>query len=120
MPENPDPGLNIDTIRARLAAEAGELRAQGAASREDRAPVTLDQQSVGRLSRMDALQVQEMAKAAETRRQARLRQIQAALQRLDDGEFGGCLNCGEGIGAKRLELDPAVATCIKCARANSG
>ena len=97
-------------------AEADELRAQGEASREERAPVTLDQQSVGRLSRMDALQVQEMAKASEGRRQARLRQIQAAIQRIDDGEFGECLNCGEPIGAKRLELDPAVPACIKCAR----
>ena len=111
-----DTALNLDPLRARLGAEAGELRARGEASREDRAPVTLDQQSVGRFSRMDALQVQEMAKASEGRRQARLRQIQAALQRIDGGEFGECLNCGEAIGVKRLELDPAVPTCIKCAR----
>ena len=109
----------LDDFRARLAAEAAELRAQGAASREDRAPVTLDQQSVGRLSRMDALQVQEMAKASEARRQARLRQIQAALQRLDDGEFGECLTCGEAIGAKRIKLDPAVPTCIACAKGSA-
>ncbi len=114
MPD--DTSLDLDPLRARLMAEADELRARGEASREDRAPVTLDQQSVGRLSRMDALQVQEMAKASEGRRQARLRQIQAAIQRIDDGEYGECLNCGEPIGAKRLELDPAVPTCIKCAR----
>lgn len=111
-----DDGIDAESFRQRLDEEADELRAQGDASREDRAPVTLDQQSVGRLSRMDALQVQEMAKASEARRQARLRQIQTALQRLDEGDFGECLNCGETIGAKRLELDPAVATCIICAK----
>ncbi len=115
-----DDGIDAGSFRQRLNEEANELRAQGDASREDRAPVTLDQQSVGRLSRMDALQVQEMAKASEARRQARLRKIQAAQQRIGEGDFGECLNCGETIGAKRLELDPAVATCIKCARANSG
>lgn len=114
MPGNPD--LDPDAFRVRLAAEAEELRAQGDASRGERAPVTLDQQSVGRLSRMDALQVQEMAKASEGRRQTRLRQIQAALERLDGGDFGECRTCGEAIGAKRLGLDPAVPTCIACAK----
>ncbi len=110
------PDFDLDAFRSRLTTEADELRESGDASREDRAPVTLDQQSVGRLSRMDALQVQEMAKASEARRQLRLRLIRAALQRLDDGEFGECLNCGEMIGAKRLALDPAVAICIVCAK----
>ncbi len=109
-----------ESYKRRLTGEAAALRESGDASREERAPVTLDQQSVGRLSRMDALQVQEMAKASEGRRQVRLRQIQTALQRIVDGDFGECLNCGDAIGAKRLELDPAVATCIICARANSG
>ncbi len=111
-----DDGIDVESFRRRLTVEAAALRESGDASRGERAPVTLDQQSVGRLSRMDALQVQEMAKASETRRQVRLRQIEAAQQRIDGGEFGECLNCGEIIGAKRLALDPAVPNCIKCAR----
>ncbi len=114
MLENAD--LDLDTFRARLTAEAEELRAQGAASRADRAPVTLDQQTVGRLSRMDALQAQAMAKASEDRRQARLRQIEAAVRRIDDGVYGDCVTCGEAIGDSRLGLDPATPTCITCAR----
>ncbi len=102
--------------RKRLAAEADELRELTAASAEERAPVTLDQQSVGRLSRMDALQVQAMAKASEGRRQARLQRIKAALQRLDDGDYGACVNCGEDVGDNRLGLDAATPTCIACAR----
>ncbi len=80
-----------------------------------RATVALDQQSVGRLSRMDAMQVQEMAKSQEVRRQLRLQQIDAALHRLDAGDYGCCVICGEDISAKRLEIDPVVARCIDCA-----
>ncbi len=46
--------------RARIDAEIEELRALSSGSKDARAPVELDQQSVGRLSRMDAMQQQSM------------------------------------------------------------
>lgn len=82
---------------------------------EGRKPVTLDQESVGRLSRMDAMQVQAMAQALERRRQAEKARIDAALQRIDEGEFGWCITCGEEIAPKRLAHDPSVAKCVTCA-----
>ncbi len=105
----------ITAYRQKLLAERDELRATGDASEAERKPVTLDQQSVGRLSRMDAMQVQAMAVAAEGRRQARIRRIEAALTRLADGEFGWCVTCGDEIAPKRLAMDAAVPTCIACA-----
>lgn len=84
-------------------------------SEADRAPVTLDQDSVGRLSRMDAMQVQAMALAAQRRRQAERERIAAALRRLDEGEFGFCAACGEPIAEGRLQHDPGAALCIDCA-----
>lgn len=84
-------------------------------SKESRATVMLDQQSVGRLSRMDALQGQAMAQAEEDRRQLAIRRIDAALARLDRGTFGECIECGEWIAVKRLEWDPTVLKCIDCA-----
>jgi RNA polymerase-binding transcription factor len=93
-----------------------ELEALSAISQEARATVMLDQQSVGRLSRMDALQGQAMAQAAERQRRADIQRIDAALRRLDDDEYGYCVECGEDIAARRLEVDPAAAYCIKCAR----
>ncbi len=107
--------LDITEIRRTLEHERADLAAASATTAEDRAPVVLDPQSVGRLSRMDALQVQAMAVATETRRQDRLRRIEAALQRLDDGEYGYCRGCDEDIPAKRLAIDPALATCVDCA-----
>ena len=106
--------LDLKAIRKALKEERDALVDTSAATAEERAPVELDQQSVGRLSRMDALQVQAMAVATESRRQERLQLIQAALQRLDDGDYGYCQRCDEGIPAKRLAIDPAVTRCVDC------
>lgn len=106
----------IATYRARLKAMLTDLQAEGERGAEDRAPVELDQQSVGRLSRMDALQRQAMAKATQARRTGAETRIRAALARIDAGEFGYCTACGDEIAAKRLNLDPTVPTCITCAR----
>jgi DnaK suppressor protein len=103
------------TVRARLEALRAELEKLSESAAEDRKPVALDQQSVGRLSRQDSLQVQAMAKAADDRRAMELRRIEAALARLDEGEYGYCVECGEQISEKRLEIDPAAPRCADCA-----
>ncbi len=107
----------IDTkaVRQRLIGKQAELRALIESTRESSQPVELDQSRVGRLSRMDALQNQAMAQEIARRRAIELGRIDAALQRLDTGEYGECLACGEDIAPKRLELDPATPVCIGCA-----
>jgi len=94
---------------------AAEIRAADAETAEERTPVELDQQAVGRLSRMDALQVQAMALETSRRRGVELRRIAAALARIDEGEYGFCLECGEEIAVRRLEFAPAAPLCIGCA-----
>jgi DnaK suppressor protein len=91
------------------------LRAASETTAENRRPVELDQTSVGRLSRMDAMQVQAMALATERRRHEEARRVEAAIRRIDEGEYGYCIACGEEIAAKRLGVDPTVPTCIRCA-----
>ena len=103
--------------RDRLLVLRAELQSIAETGDESAAVVELDQSKVGRLSRMDAMQAQAMAKASGQRREAALKHIAAALKRLDDGEFGLCLNCDEPINPKRLEFDPAVTLCIDCASA---
>lgn len=112
MAKKPD----LERWRAALLDERAALQESSAATSDSRTPVTLDQQSVGRLSRMDALQVQAMAQAEEERRQHRLRLIAAALSRLDEGEYGYCMTCGKDIPEKRLAVDPAAAQCVDCAK----
>lgn len=109
------PDIDVEKITRQLEDARAMLIDQSFESKESRATVTLDQTSVGRLSRMDALQGQAMAKAEEDRRQLAIRRIDAALTRLEREEFGECLECGEWIAAKRLEWDPTVLKCIDCA-----
>ncbi len=108
--------IDLDQTRADLIARRSELEALRAQSAESRGTVMLDQQSVGRLSRMDALQAQAMAKASEQRRITEIARIDAALARIDDGSYGECLRCGDDIGEKRLAVDPAATLCLDCAR----
>lgn len=107
--------IDLDDMRRRLLEEREALLTSSEGHKEDRRPVALDQQSVGRLSRMDAMQMQAMALETERRRQTRLRRIDAALERLAEGEFGYCVACGEPIAKKRLEFDPTSPTCVECA-----
>lgn len=104
-----------DQYRALLEAERAALLAASENTSADRKPVELDQQSVGRVSRGDAMQVQAMAKAQDARRGARIMMIDAALKRLEEGDYGYCAECDEEIPAKRLEVDPAAPRCVKCA-----
>lgn len=78
--------------------------------------VELDQNRVGRLSRLDAMQGQAMAQASVARQQHQLNLIAAALQRLDDDVYGLCLECDQAIAPARLEIDPATEFCIHCAK----
>jgi DnaK suppressor protein len=108
---SPDPA----EVRARLLEQRTALEATSTITADARAPVELDQTSVGRLSRIDAMQVQAMALAIERRRTDAIRRIDQALVRLDAGTYGECVLCGEDIAPKRLELNPAVPTCLPCA-----
>ena len=109
-----DERLEDAMYRSKLEAEIAELRALSDSSKRSRAPVTLDQQSAGRLSRMDAMQQQSMDLAKEERRAQRLGVLAAALKRIDEDEFGYCLRCGEDIPPARLDVDPAVTLCVDC------
>ena len=106
--------LDLKAIKAALEHEQTELSTISAAGADERRPVELDQQSVGRLSRMDALQVQAMAQATESRRQVRGQRIKAALARIAADEYGYCVECGEEIPVARLNIDPTTPRCVDC------
>ena len=89
-------------IETRLKGRRREIQALIEGHGEDGKPVALDQTRVGRLSRMDALQNQAMAQETERRRQHELSLIDSALQRLEDGIYGECVDCGEPIAEKTV------------------
>jgi DnaK suppressor protein len=115
-----DASPDMDALRAALVERLAALHAASETTADNRRPVELDQTSVGRLSRMDAMQVQAMAMATERRRHEEVRRVEAAIKRIDEGEYGTCISCGEEIAAKRLAVDPTAATCIRCASGASG
>ncbi len=102
-------------IRARLLARLDAAQVEDGIDPGATAPVVLEQDAVGRLSRMDALQQQAMALAAAGRRRLRRDMIRTALARLDAGDYGWCIRCGEPIAPARLEADPATPFCRDCA-----
>ena len=107
--------IELKKFRERLNQTALDVERQDARGQQGQRTVALDQQSVGRLSRMDALQQQEMAKATQMRRDQLKTRIESALVRINEDEFGYCVQCGDEIAAQRLENDPTVPTCLSCA-----
>ena len=103
--------------RARLQSLRAEIERISELGAEAAGVVKLDQSKVGRLSRMDALQAQAVAQASAGRRAEMLRNIDAALKRLDAGDYGYCRRCEEPIAPRRLEVDPTALLCIRCATA---
>ena len=104
----------LTAIREQLLAQQSELRALEANAKASADTVELDQSRMGRLTRMDALQGQQMALDAARRRQQQLVAIDGALQRLAAGEFGDCFVCGEEISGQRLSFDPTSTRCMDC------
>jgi DnaK suppressor protein len=110
------PKIDEKALQKRLKQMRKEVEKLSESTEQDRQPVTLDQTTVGRLSRMDALQTQAMQLETERRRSMEIQRIDSALQRLDDGEFGYCVSCGIDIEPKRLENNPTTPTCFDCAQ----
>lgn len=99
-----------DELRRQLSKLEGSMRVTDEAVR----PVELDQTAVGRLSRMDSLQSQSMAKGLKEREIVRLGAIQEALARIEAGSYGACTTCGASIPFERLFVFPESATCVPC------
>jgi DnaK suppressor protein len=93
-----------------------ELTAEDELGQSSQKTVELDQQSVGRLSRMDALQSQAMAQAQQRRRNVLKSSLIAALQGLDEESFGYCVDCGDEIEEARLSASPVIIKCMSCLR----
>ena len=91
-----------------------ELTAEDELGQSSQRTVELDQQSVGRLSRMDALQSQAMAQAQQRRRDVLKSSLISALQRLEDEEFGCCVDCGDEVEEARISASPVIMKCMSC------
>ena len=114
MPEKDLTRAQLNQLVDLLKRQKIELQQQLEESQADSQPVTLDQQSVGRVSRIDAIQQQEMAIANREQSKNQLIAIGKSLNRVDNEEYGYCLECGESIGFKRLQVQPYAEFCLDC------
>ncbi len=76
--------------------------------------VVLDQSKVGRLSRMDAMQQQNMADSLLKETQKRFSLARKALKKIENGDYSYCESCGEEIGFARLQVKPEALLCLSC------
>jgi DnaK suppressor protein len=103
----------ISGLRDRLQTLRDELDKLLASSAEAARPVDLDQ-PIGRLSRVDAMQQQSMLAANRAGATSRRQQVDAALRRIAEDEYGECASCGEAIALRRLEARPEAPLCVAC------
>ena len=105
---------DIESFRRRITAELTQVGDSSGEAQDAASTVMLDQSSVGRLSRMDAMQQQAMAESMRERLELRRRKLQAALARINAGTFGCCCECEAYIEPERLESDPGTVFCFDC------
>jgi len=98
---------HLNSVRAELVSQYG--REKTAAETVD-----LDQTKVGRLSRMDALQQQNMAKSTMRNVESRIKLVNAALAKFAEGDYGYCESCGDEIASARLQVNPEAPCCFAC------
>ena len=105
----------LEQVKQHLIRLRTELQELEKTSKGSSKTVDLDQARVGRLSRMDAMQGQQMALEEARRRQLQLVKIEGALRRIESDEYGYCFSCDEEIVRARLFFDPTNTRCIGCA-----
>jgi DnaK suppressor protein len=103
----------VGQLRAKLLAIVSEAEAMLESSADGAKPIDLDL-PIGRLSRMDAIQQQQMTKANREQQRQRLVAVGLALKRMDDGSYGVCRRCEEPIPFARLEARPESPLCVDC------
>lgn len=104
----------IEELRGELERALVKLERSMRTTEEAMRPVELDQTAVGRLSRIDSLQNQGLTRNLQEREQAKLGQVVTAFERLEEGTYGVCTECGGEIPFERLMIFPETPTCAAC------
>ncbi|MFQ3323744.1 MAG: DnaK suppressor protein [Pseudomonadales bacterium] len=104
----------IDQLALLINNQLHEFTVRIDSLHEQAEPVVLDQQSIGRVSRIDAITQQQIAKAGERQAIEKIKQLHAAQLKISDDDYGWCEACGDAIGFERLSIQPEVIKCLRC------
>ena len=97
----------IKSLITQLKKEISDLE-------DSTAPIS-PENSIGRISRMDAINNKSVVEASLRNRKKKLSKLQLALAKINTPGFGLCTSCKQTINPKRLMLLPESVKCIKCA-----
>lgn len=103
-----------DELRNKIEEELKGLKSSVASLEEQVKPVSPDA-SLGRLTRLDNMNNQAVARDSLSKAKVRILKLERALKRMDDPDFGYCEECGEEIPLRRLMLLPESTLCVGCA-----
>lgn len=101
-------------LKAAIEARIAEIESNLSSLEETSKPVEPDV-SLGRLTRMDAIQIQKMQEANLKTARSNILKLREGLKKLEEGTFGICHYCDEMIGFERLKALPESVMCIRCA-----
>lgn len=104
---------SLDDVRRVLEESEAATIAEIEQIKESTVPAEFDG-SIGRLTRIDAHQQQQMALHGQRSLEVKLARIRAALDRVRQRTYGACAECGAAISASRLKTTPEVPFCIAC------
>lgn len=106
--------VTLEQFKKQLEALEAELNAAVEGKADSTAPVQVDS-SIGRRSRVVAIQSQQMAIGLKARQQQSLVRVRNALKAVANGTFGHYRRCKEPITLEHLEAQPDAVVCVKCA-----
>lgn len=107
----------LEVFHGRLVAARDAARALLAQSAKSNDPVEVSGSAIGRLTRIDAIQMQGMSQMSQGQLSIRLQQIEAALAAFSGGRYGRCNRCKAPIPLERLEALPEAPLCMECQEA---
>ena len=105
---------DLDKYKTKLSQLCLEIEDYLEKSESSAAAVEPDN-ALGRLSRMEAMQDQQMVLELRRRKKRQWLDVENALKRIEQNTFGSCMFCGQLISTDRLDAFPEVQTCVKCA-----
>ena len=104
----------IELLKIQLLQRQQELEVLLIQRDDTSKPVILDQQAVGRVSRIDAIQQQQMASANKVQAKAEIKLIASALVSIEEDDYGYCEECDKNIPIERLQAKPTSIFCVSC------
>ncbi|MEQ9424974.1 MAG: TraR/DksA C4-type zinc finger protein [Cyclobacteriaceae bacterium] len=106
--------LDRSDVRKRIEEEIRKTKVDIEDLRNQSQPIS-PENSIGRISRMDAINNKSVIEASLRQSQDKLLKLEKALSKVDDEGFGICVNCKKPIPLGRIMLMPHAVRCVNCA-----